>query len=168
MVLAVEETGREALSEIRRVLGVLRAYEDPRALAPQPGVSQLERLIDQRRRRGVDATLRVEGTPGAVTPGVDLAAYRIVEAALPRAARAGGGARTAVTVRWQPSQLEIELDGVAANPWVANGEHDGLTELGLAGIRERIALYGGTLEIEPAGNGTARVRATLPLDVVAA
>jgi signal transduction histidine kinase len=153
----VEETARQAMAEMRRLFGVLRADHSPASLAPQPGLEQLERLVASTRAAGLDVEVSVEGEPAALPPGVDLAAYRIVQEALTNALRHGRGRRADVRLRYDDLMLEITVDddGRGGSP---NG-----TGHGLIGMRERVALYGGTLDIGPRRGGGFRVHALLPV-----
>jgi signal transduction histidine kinase len=153
---AVERIGREALTEMRRMLGVLRAGAAGPELAPQPGLEHLDRLIEQVRRAGVHVDVEVTGARVALPPGLDLSAYRIVQEGLTNALKHGGG-RARVCVRYGDGELELEV--VDATPFPAaasNGQ-------GLAGMRERVAVYGGEFEAGPAEGGGFRVRARLPI-----
>ena len=156
---AVEATAREALAEMRRLFGVLRADGESASLAPQPGLSELGRLVEQASTADLAATLRVEGNPVELSPGLDLAAYRIAQEGLTNALRHSGARHATVTLRWSPTRLDVEVEddgrGVAAA--APGGGH------GLVGIRERVALYGGTVRLEPAPGGGTRLAATLPL-----
>jgi len=155
---AIEATGRETVDEMRRLLGVLRGADDGLALAPQPGLRDLESLVAHVREAGLPVELRVEGEPLALPSGVDLSAYRIVQEALTNALKHAGGARAEVTVRYQRGAVELEIrdDG--------DGSADGGgTGHGLIGMRERVALWGGRLDAgRPEGGGWA-VRARLPV-----
>jgi signal transduction histidine kinase len=155
---AIEATGRETVDEMRRLLGVLRRAEDGLALAPQPGLRDLESLVAHVREAGLPVELCFEGEPIALPPGIDLSAYRIVQEALTNALKHAGGARAEVTVRYETSAVELEIrdDG--------NGAGDGGgTGHGLIGMRERVALWGGRLDAgRPEGGGWA-VHARLPL-----
>jgi signal transduction histidine kinase len=159
-ILSVEETGRQALADMRRLLGVLRTETGEPALAPQPGLDHLDTLLAQARTAGLPAELTIEGERTALAPGVDLAAYRIVQEALTNARKHAGPARAKVTVSYQGDVLELEVtnDGRAA-PNGGGGGH------GLIGMRERVALYGGTLEAGPRPAGGYTVRARLPLEL---
>jgi len=142
------------------MLGVMRSGEDsPAALAPQPGLEHLDRLIAQVEEAGLPVTLRVEGDRPALSPGVDLSAYRIVQEGLTNALKHAKGAHAEVVVRYIDSsvQLEIADDGSGA----ANGETGGH---GLVGMRERVALYGGTIEAGPRDGGGFVLRAQLPVE----
>ena len=159
-LLSVEQIGRQALTEMRRMLGVMRSGEDsPAALAPQPGLQHLDRLIAQVEEAGLPVTLRVEGEPPELSPGVDLSAYRIVQEGLTNALKHAKGAHAEVVVRYIDSsvQLEIADDG----PGTTNGETGGH---GLVGMRERVALYGGTIEAGPRDGGGFVLRAKLPVE----
>ena len=150
----VEEIGRNALTEMRRLVGMLRTDdEDP--LAPQPGLGDLPTLVGQVREAGLPVELRVEGEPRALPVGLELSAYRIVQEALTNALKHAGEARAGVVVRYRDDSLELEVvdDGAGAHAEIASGGH------GLVGMRERVALYGGRFEAgrRPAGGFTVRV-----------
>jgi signal transduction histidine kinase len=133
---------------MRRLLGILRQEGDPAALAPQPGLRELEALIRDARARGVACAVSVEGEPAGVTPGVDLVAYRVIEVALAGAGR-GAGSTGSVIVRHDPLRLRIEVCG----DW---------RPVDLTGTAERVALYDGTLELQPSLRGFT-LRAVLPM-----
>ncbi len=158
-LMAVEATAREALAEMRRLFGVLRTDGESASLAPQPGLSELGRLVEQASSGDLTAALTVQGDPVELSPGLDLAAYRIAQEGLTNALRHSGARHATVTLRWSPTHLDVEVEddgrGVPAGP--TNGGH------GLVGIRERVALYGGTVRLEPATGGGTRLAATLPL-----
>jgi signal transduction histidine kinase len=156
-ILTVERTGREALGDLRRLLGMLRKDDDPRALAPQPGLGQLATLLRATREAGVACQLRTDGEPIELTPGVDLVAYRILEAVLGCAVRHRAG-RAVVAVRYQLARLELEVHGDRSIPNLAEE---------LAGMSERVRLYDGTLEARPAEGDGFGVRARFPLGVAA-
>jgi signal transduction histidine kinase len=157
----IESTGREALAELRRMLGVLRKTDEDAPLRPQPGLAQLPDLVVQARAAGLPAHLVIDGEPVAVPAGLDIAAYRIVQESLTNAAKHAAGATVTVTIRYSDGALEIDVtdDGdtdPAAVP-LPRGGH------GLVGLQERVALFGGSLEAAAAANGGFRVRARLPL-----
>lgn len=154
-ILAVEETGRQALSDLRRLLSMLRKDDDPRALSPQPGLGQVTTLIDSLRGTGLTCERRTVGDPVDLTPGVDLVAYRVIEAAL-QAAAARHVRHSYVTVRYRPRDLELEVRGDVAIPDI-----DGA----FATLVDRVDLYRGELRTEPQPTGFA-LRARLPLDPV--
>ena len=153
----IETTARQAMAEMRRLLGVLRTDGDPVALAPQPGLDELERLVAETRSVGVPVDLEVLGDPVPLTPGVDLAAYRVVQEALTNVRKHAAGAHTTVLVRYSPGSLEVQVDNETAAPVdMRSGGR------GLAGMRERVTLYGGTLDVG-LSDGRFRVKARLPL-----
>jgi signal transduction histidine kinase len=162
-LVAVEETGRQALGEMRRLLGILRANEHETRLAPQPGIADLDALVEQVRAAGLPVEVVVDGEPKPLPPGVDLAAYRVVQEALTNALKHAGAARAQVAIRYRTNALEIAVtnSGTAR----ANGRGDGH---GLIGMRERVALYGGELDAGPRAGGGYAVRASLPLDTATA
>jgi signal transduction histidine kinase len=158
---AVETAGRTALTEMRRMLEVLRA--DDSGLGPQPGLGDLDALVERVRRTGLPVELTMDGDVCCLPAGMDLAAYRIVQEALTNTVKHAGRAKAQVTIRFRPDDLEIEVidDGRgAAAPLVATGGHG----QGLVGMRERVALFGGTLEAGPRFPGGYRVFASLPMD----
>jgi signal transduction histidine kinase len=155
----IEDVGRAALSEMRRLLGVLHQGDDEAGRAPQPTLRELDRLVASSRAAGLPVTLAVEGTPEALPPGKDLAAYRVIQEALTNAIRHAGAAPTSVTVRWQPSWLELEIidtGGKAMNGKNGSGH-------GLVGMEERVRLYDGSLRTGRVAGGGFEVVARLPL-----
>jgi signal transduction histidine kinase len=155
---AIEQTGRQALAEMRRLLGLLRADGEPPAHAPQPTVAELERLVAQVREAGLPVELLVEGEPTSLPPGVAVSAYRIVQEALTNVLKHAGPASARVVVRYATRELEIEVadDGNGVRE-VADAGH------GLLGMRERVALYGGDFDAGARNGGGFVVRARLPL-----
>jgi len=156
---AVEATGREALTEMRRLLGILRPAGEDADHSPQPSLDRLGALIARSRDAGLDVELHVEGRAGPLAPGVDLTAFRLVQEGLTNALKHGGRGRARVVLRWSPEVLEIEVanrvaDGPAAHGLASGGQ-------GLIGMRERVALCGGELRAGPIGRGFV-VRARLP------
>jgi len=160
---SIEGTGRAALSEMRRLLGILRTDRDGLALAPQPGLAHLDALIDRVRESGLPVELSVIGAPCPLPSGVDVSAYRIVQEGLTNALKHAGPAHAEVVVRYREGAVELEVidDGRAGDGEAANGKHQGH---GLVGMRERVALYGGTLETGGRRGGGFAVRARLPID----
>ncbi|HEU5160438.1 MAG TPA: sensor histidine kinase [Streptosporangiaceae bacterium] len=165
----IEGLGRTALSEMRRIVGVLRTERDPvhagRELAPQPGLHDIGGLIDRVRETGLMVQLWIEGEPRTLSPGVDLAVYRLVQEALTNTLKhAGPQARAWVRIHYagQGVNVEIEDDGRGAAAGLpGNGDSAGH---GLVGMRERVSLYGGELRIGPRSGGGFEVRARFPLD----
>ena len=165
----IEGLGRTALSEMRRIVGVLRTERDPehtgRELSPQPGLQEIGGLVDRVRETGLMVQLWIEGEPRTLSPGVDLAVYRLVQEALTNTLKhAGPQARAWVRIHYaaQGVNVEIEDDGRGAAAGLPeNGENRGH---GLVGMRERVALYGGELRIGPRTGGGFEVRARFPLD----
>ncbi len=162
-LLSVEHIGREALTEMRRMLGVMRTGEErPADLAPQPGLKGLDRLIAQVEEAGLPVTLHIEGERPELPVGIDLAAYRIVQEGLTNALKHAKGARADVLIRYGEDEVQVEVadDGPGVN---GSGPHsDGH---GLVGMRERVALYGGTLDAGPRDGGGFVLRAQLPVEV---
>ncbi len=157
----VEATAREALAEMRRLFGVLRTEGDqPLALSPQPGLSELDRLVRQVGSGGLEVGLRIEGDPVPLSPGVDLAAYRIAQEGLTNALRHAHATRADVLVRYSPGHLDIEVEDNGRGLTRTEGTHHRSANgggQGLVGIRERVALYGGTVELVPSSSGGLRL-----------
>jgi len=154
-ILTVEETGRQALSDLRRLLGMLRKQDDARALSPQPGLGQVAALIESLRGTGMACARRTNGAPVDLIPGVDLVAYRVIEAAL-QAAAERHVRHSSVTVNYGSRDLELEVRGDGTIP-----DLDGT----FAPLVDRVGLYRGELRTEPQPAGFA-LRARLPLDPV--
>jgi signal transduction histidine kinase len=158
----IEASGRTGLAEMRRLLEVLKAEEDGDGRAPQPGLARLRELLDAMRASGLPVEAVVQGTPRALSPGVDLSAYRIVQEALTNSLRHAGGATARVVVRYEPDALELEIADDGPGPpedSEASGGH------GLIGMRERVQLFGGELEAGPRPGGGFLVRARLPSEL---
>ena len=156
---AIAETGRSALVEMRRLLGVLRTQDGVAERAPQPGIDQLEDLLEQVRTTGVTVEFKVEGVPVELPQSVALAAYRIVQESLTNARKHGGPLVTAC-VGMHYSERELRLS-VRDNGLGADAPTDGQGN-GLAGMRERVAMFGGELAAGPVPAGGFQVEAVLP------
>ena len=157
---SVERAGREALAEMRRLLGVLASGEELRALAPQPGLGDLPELVSRTCAAGLHTSIRVEGEPVAVSPGLSLSAYRVVQEALTNSLKHAGPTSAQVNVRWRADALELQVSDAGGG----RGErHPGSSGHGLVGMRERAALHGGSVEAGPAPGGGFVVQARIPL-----
>jgi signal transduction histidine kinase len=158
---SVQDAAREAIAELRRLLGVLRELDEEPSRLPQPRLAELGALLDQVRAAGLDVELTREGPRSPLPAGIELSAYRIVQEALTNALKHAGPGHARVWVRRRPHLLEIEVvDDGDAGPQSAAG----VNGHGLVGMRERVALYGGTLEAGPGAAGGYSVRARLPLE----
>jgi signal transduction histidine kinase len=158
---AVEETGRQALAEMSRLLGILRGEDDILARAPQPGLADLDALLAQAHAAGLPVELTVEGEPAVLPPGIGLAAYRIVQEALTNARRHAGPAHAHVTVSYGREALELEVADDGRGGFAGTGAGHGLV-----GMRERAGIYDGELEAGPRPGGGFTVRARLPLEAM--
>jgi signal transduction histidine kinase len=157
----IEETSRTTLREMRRLLDVLRTDAEPPAeLAPQPGIAGIEALVEQVREAGLPVSLRVDGQPAGLDPGVALTIYRIVQEALTNALKHAGPATAEVRLRFASHALSVEVADTGRGPR-PNGASLGH---GLVGMRERVALYGGMLRTGPRPGGGYRVYAKIPAD----
>jgi signal transduction histidine kinase len=154
---AIERTGSQALGEMRRLLGLLREGDEELAMAPQPTLGRLDELVAQVRAAGLPVELSIEGKPMELPPGVDLSAYRIVQEALTNALKHAGPATARVAVRYVDTGLEVEISDDGAGS--GNGSGGGH---GLAGIRERVTIFGGDVEAGAQPEGGYAVRAWLP------
>ena len=168
---AIAATGRQALVEMRRLLGMLRGDEEQApSLAPQPGLAEVPSLVEQVGRAGLQVELVVEGTEAALPPGIDLSAYRIVQEALTNALRHGASGQARVLVRSGERDLELQIhNGVES----ASGRRQGASDRhvrrsgrGLLGMRERVRLFGGELRAGPEPDGSFTVTARIPFGTV--
>jgi signal transduction histidine kinase len=158
---AIEHMGEEALTEMRQMLGVLD-HQGQAPLTPSASLRQLDSLVNQLRSSGQDVDLRVEGAAVPLPPGLDLAAYRVVQESLTNVVKHTRHAHAQVTVSYGPGSLHLQIadDGTGAP---SLPDHDGHTPRGLVGMRERVALYGGTLRATSAGGEGFVVEAGFPL-----
>jgi signal transduction histidine kinase len=157
---AISSTGRQALDEMRHMLGVLRSADERSGVAPIPGVGQLDELLDQTRASGLAVSFTVEGVPSPLPSGVALAAYRTVQESLTNVRKHGGpAARAQVLLRYCEDALVLTItdDGRGAAAVSDGAGH------GLIGMRERVAVYGGALEAGPRPGGGYQVTVRLPL-----
>jgi signal transduction histidine kinase len=157
----IADLGREAMAEMHRTLKLLRAGDGERGeREPQPGLGDLAGLVERSRAAGVPVELAVEGDPRPLPQSVDLSAFRIVQEALTNVVKHAGRAPTRVTVGYRPEALELKIrdsgDPTRAAPPRAAGGH------GLVGMRERAALFGGTLSAGPCDSAGFEVHASLP------
>lgn len=165
-LLAVESGGRAAMSELRQVMGLLTTdAEGPggdaaAALTPQPGLNRLETLVAGVRQSGMAVELTVTGQPRPVPPGVELAAYRVVQEALTNTVKHASGASAEVVVAYAADRLRVEVADTGGRPSASASTGNGR---GLIGLRERLAVYGGTLQTGPRPRGGFRVTALVPL-----
>ena len=162
----IEQTGRTALSEMRRLLGLLGS-SDADALAPQPTLDAIERLVERARNAGLPVRLTLDGERRPLPTGAEVAAYRIVQEALTNALKHAGGAPTEVLLRWDPDALTIVVAdrGRSAVHGGGSPRADALPSSGqgLVGMRERVRVYGGELTALPRPDGGFAVRARIPL-----
>lgn len=154
----IENAGRAALAEMRRMLGVLQGQAGERT--PQPGLAGLGSLVERARAAGQPVELRIEGETRSLPAGLDLAAYRVVQEGLTNAIKYAAGAETDVLVRWSADDLELRI-GDAGGGWSASINGGGH---GLIGMQERVRLYGGDVSSGPRADGGFEVRARIPLE----
>jgi signal transduction histidine kinase len=154
----VEQAGRTALTEMRRLLGAMRRDDEDPELAPQPGLDALDSLLEQVDRAGLPVRLHIDGEPSPLPRAIDLSAYRIVQEGLTNALKHARAAHADVTLRYEPDELRIEVrdDGVG------DSTSDGLGH-GLVGVRERVKIYGGAMTAGTEPEGGFALRARLPL-----
>ncbi|MEA2141631.1 MAG: hypothetical protein QOI64_61 [Solirubrobacteraceae bacterium] len=155
---AIESVGRQALSEMRHLLGILRASEDSAAPRPQPSVDDLAELLEQVRRAGLAVGLRTEGERRVLPDGVGLSVYRIVQEALTNVLKHASAGRAEVVIGFAPDAVDVVISDDGHGAASRNGAGHGLV-----GMRERVALYGGAFSAGPGPDGGFVVRAHLPL-----
>jgi signal transduction histidine kinase len=156
----IADLGRRTMAEMHRTLRLLRGSDDEPELAPQPGLGDLDGLLERSRAAGLQVDLAVEGAPRPMAQSVDLSAFRIVQEALTNVLKHAGRARTSVTIAYGRDALELTIvdSGGGGNGDASPGGH------GLIGMRERTALFGGTLTAGPRPGDGFEVRALLPYD----
>jgi signal transduction histidine kinase len=157
----IERAGREALAEMRHLLGLLHADDDPAEYAPQPTLAKVNLLVERARAAGLPVRLEVHGERPELTAGLDLAAYRVLQEALTNVIKHGGCAPTDVRVHYRADAVEVHVSdqgdgGVDAR--ATGGGH------GLVGMRERVRMYGGDLHAGPRAGGGFEVAVRLPLE----
>ena len=163
---AIESSSRTALSEMRRMLGILRPDgELSGGLSPAPGLERVDEIVRESNRSGVTTSLVIEGTrPPAVPPGVDLCAFRIVQEALTNVVKHAPGAHVDVVIQWRSDSIAIDVDdnghgqALLGRSWDTHGGH------GLLGMSERVALFGGELSAGPRPGGGFALHAYLPFE----
>jgi signal transduction histidine kinase len=160
-VAEVERTGRRSLADMRSLLGLLEREGDAAELAPQPGLERLEGLLDEFRRADLPVEVHVEGEPRELPSGVDLSAFRIVQEALTNVLKHAGHVPATVTLRYRDGSLGVEV--VNATNGRVTGDTPPSTGRGLIGMRERVALLGGSFTAGPEPDGHFRVSCDLPL-----
>ncbi|HET7014855.1 MAG TPA: histidine kinase [Streptosporangiaceae bacterium] len=173
-MLAVETSGRAAMTELRHLLGLLSPPSDDRAvagpggdLAPQPGLAQIDALVGRVADTGLPVTLQIQSLPDGLPPGVDLAAFRVVQEALTNVIKHAGKPQTNIRLDYGGGELTIEVRD-AGRPIPAAGPVVAGAGRGLLGLRERVAIYGGELHAGPQPGGGWLVRAKIPADPMAA
>ena len=160
---SIESTGQQALTDMRRLLGLLRSEDEELALAPQPSLRYIERLVETVRDAGLPVELTVEGDEVRLPPGVDLSAYRIVQEALTNAIKHAGPARARVVVRYRRDEVELDISDDGRGDGAApSGGH------GIVGMRERVSVYGGRIETGSRPGGGYAVNVRLPFEPVGA
>jgi signal transduction histidine kinase len=156
---SIQETGRQALSELSTLLGILREHGHEFGLVPQPGIADLSSLLEQNRQAGLPVELTVEGAERPLPPGVELSLYRVVQEALTNTRKHAGRARATVRLRYGSTEVAAEIadDGGTSRNGYGGGN-------GVIGMRERVTVYGGSLEAGPRPEGGYLVRARIPLE----
>jgi signal transduction histidine kinase len=155
----VEQAGRTALAEMRRLLGAMRNDGDALELGPQPGLDALDSLVEDVSRAGLPVRLHVDGERFPLPRAIDLSAYRIVQEGLTNALKHAHASRADVTLRYRPDELELEIADDGKGPATSNGPGHGLV-----GIRERVNIYGGEMNAGAAPTGGFILSARLPVD----
>nr|MDT0660014.1 histidine kinase [Micromonospora sp. DSM 115978] len=164
-LLAVEASGRAAMTELRHVMGLLTMDGDAPGttdLAPQPGLDGLDALVQRMRDSGVKVEFVVRGEPGPLPSGIELTVYRLVQEALTNTVKHAAGASVRVLVEYAGDHLRVEVTDTGGRPGATAGTGTGR---GLIGLRERLSVYGGTLQAGPRLRGGYRVQARIPVEV---
>jgi signal transduction histidine kinase len=166
---SIESTGRQSLNELRRLLGMLRQADGgDTGRVPQPSIEHVEALLGQAREAGLPVELVVEGDPRPLAPGVDLSAYRIVQEALTNTIKHAGPAHASVRLCYGADTLELVISDDGRGADCDEAERNGTAAgHGIVGMRERVSLFGGDIQVGNRPGGGFTVRATLPLDVTA-
>lgn len=154
-----EGTGRRAIAELRRLLGVLRSGDEPANTAPQPTLAELDALVEESRQLGLAVALRVAGDRPALEPAIEVSAYRIVQEALTNVRKHARAHSARVDLGFEPEWLRMRVvdDGVGPAPATSANGH------GLAGIRERVEVYGGQMSVSSAPGGGFVLEVALPV-----
>jgi signal transduction histidine kinase len=156
----VEQAGRNALAELRRLLGAMRREDDGLDLTPQPSLASLDALLEQVRHAGLPVELHVEGEPAVLPAAIDLSAFRIIQEGLTNALKHAQATRAEVTVHYRPEALELEVRDDGRGPAATGNGHGH----GLVGIRERVKIYGGEMTVGAAAGRGFVLRTRLPLE----
>jgi len=160
----IERTGRQAFAEMRRLVGVLRADEGEVELAPQPAIAEIPALIADVGSAGLHVALKVSGKPRAASPGVELTAYRIVQESLTNCLKHAAPTQALVSLSWSERELSIAIEDDGPAPGALRSRHTpGSGGNGMAGMRERVSLFGGHFEAGPRLDGGYRVSVCLPI-----
>jgi signal transduction histidine kinase len=159
----IQRLSREALGEMRQVLGILRGPEDEQGRSPQPTLADLPRLIARNRDAGLAVRLDVLGAPRALPPGLEVSAYRVVQEGLTNVRKHARGSNAIVSVCYRPASVDIEIvdDGVGVPAVASSSGH------GLIGMRERVTFFGGEFSAAPREGGGFAIAATFPTAVAA-
>jgi signal transduction histidine kinase len=158
-LVGVERTGREALAEMRRLLGAMRRDSEDVELAPQPGLGSLDSLVEAFGRAGLPVGLRVEGEHEPLPGALDLSAYRIVQEGLTNTLKHAHASRADVVIRFEPDKVKIDIRDDGDGPSTT----DGLGH-GLVGVRERVKIYGGEMTAGRGRGGGFLLSTSLPLE----
>jgi len=162
----IKQMSREALDEMRRLVGVMTPDGEPAALAPQPTMQHVDSLVIRARAAGLKVELTIDGERPELPAGVDTSAYRVVQEALVNAIKYAPTARAKVAIRYGETELELDVSDDGGGSAYSDGDGDGAALSGghgLTGMRERVSLYGGELESGPRDGGGFRIRARFPL-----
>jgi signal transduction histidine kinase len=165
---AIEATSRSALTEMRRLLGVLRQEGEPRgSLSPAPGLADLSSLVSQVQDAGLQVWINVDGQRGSVPPGIDLSAYRVIQEALTNVIKHAGSAAATVTIRYRDDSVTVEIANQAPAASVAHVPAPRMgSGHGIIGMRERVAVFGGQFAAGSGPDGGFLVRACFPIAAV--
>jgi signal transduction histidine kinase len=161
---SIQQTSRDSVAELRRLLGMLRAEELEPERAPQPSLDQLNALVSRMSEAGLPVELQIEGARHPLPAGVELTAYRVVQESLTNALKHARPSRVEVVIRYEPAQLDVLVGNDGVSP-LAHGNGSGH---GLLVMNERVSLYGGRLDAGVTTAGTFRVHAEIPFETAPA
>lgn len=164
LLRSLEGTGRQAMSEMKRLVGIMREGSTESPLAPQPGLAQVDDLADSARAAGMEVDVQIQGDPVPLPPGLDLAAYRIVQEGLTNAIKHAGPGNVTVEICYDERQIRLRVRDHGRDRARVPAPDAGVPSHGIVGMQERVALYGGDLSVRRVPEGGVEVHARLPVE----
>lgn len=160
---SIEQSGREAMTELRRLLGVIRSGDDHAPLTPQPGLDSVPGLVQQVRDAGLDVELAVSGDRRDLPPGIELSGFRIIQEALTNVVKHANASKAMVAIEYEPARLTLEVRDDGRGTARGDGRDHPISGFGLVGLKERVSLYGGEMEAGEGSDGGYTLRCVLPV-----